>query len=103
MRTRTSSCSDSSPGSACAQGRPSLCGIEDFHERDGSLNVPGWGGVRRRVLVDDPDVLMRLVNWPLATGRMSGPLFIASGQTTPLRYQSAAKRCSRRQRGLLVR
>ncbi len=69
--------------------------IDDFDEREGVLEVAGWGGKRRRVLVDDPDLLMRLANWPLANGRTTGPLFCAPGRSTPLRYQSVAERWSR--------
>ena len=77
------------PGEALA-----LC-IEDFDEQAETLNVPGRGGVRRQVLVDDSQLLLRLVNWRLTTGRTSGPLFCAPGRTSPLRYQSMAARWAR--------
>ncbi|MHA7987669.1 tyrosine-type recombinase/integrase [Rathayibacter sp. CAU 1779] len=63
--------------------------IEDFEETNRTLQVPGWGGVRRRVLVDDRQLVLRLMNLKRATGRVAGPMFTAPGQDTPLRYQSA--------------
>jgi integrase/recombinase XerD len=66
--------------------------VEDFHERDEYLHVPGWGGNRRRVLVDDPQVLMRLVNWNRSAGPPAEPMFHAPGRTNGLRYQSIAER-----------
>jgi len=70
-------------------------GVGDFDEAGGTLELAGWGGVRRRVLVDDPQILMRLVNWKRTLGRQDGPLFCAPGRTTPLRYQSMAGRWAR--------
>ncbi len=71
--------------------------VDDFDEAGGTLNVAGWGGLRRRVLVDDPQILMRLANWKRALGRGHGPLFCAPGRTTPLRYQSMTERWVRYQ------
>ncbi|MHA7986414.1 tyrosine-type recombinase/integrase [Rathayibacter sp. CAU 1779] len=69
--------------------------IEDFDETAGCLNVPGWGGVRRRVLVDDRPVLLRLRNSIRARGSREGALFTATGRDTPLRYQSVQARWAR--------
>ena len=49
--------------------------FEDFDEAQAALTVPGWGGRRRRVLVDDPVILMRLVNWRRASEKAGGPMF----------------------------
>lgn len=71
--------------------------VEDFDEPEQCLDVSGWAGSRRRVLVDDPEILMRLVNWKRALGREQGPMFSSSGQANPLRYQSVAQRWARYQ------
>lgn len=69
--------------------------VGDFDEATGTLHVAGWGGTRRRVLVDDAQILMRLVNWKRTLGRVDGPMFCAPGRATPLRYQSMAERWAR--------
>jgi integrase len=69
--------------------------FEDFDETDQSLTVTGWAGTRRRVLVDDPQILLRLTHWRNAADPRSGPMFTAPGRTTPLRYQSIAQRWAR--------
>ncbi len=69
--------------------------FEDFDEAQAALTVPGWGGRRRRVLVDDPVILMRLVNWRRASGKESGPMFPGPKATAPLSYTAAAKRWRR--------
>lgn len=66
--------------------------VEDFEESSASLSVDGWGGKRRRVLVDDRQIYLRLTNYLLLTASPSGPLFTASGRETPLRYQSVQHR-----------
>lgn len=66
--------------------------VEDFEEASASLFVTGWGGKRRRVLVDNRDVLLRLANYVRFSALPSGPLFTASGRETPLRYQSIQHR-----------
>lgn len=67
---------------------------DDFDESAESLHVAGWGGLRRWVLVDDPQLLLQLANFTqLVKGE--GYLFTASGRTTPLRYQSVLERWSR--------
>lgn len=66
--------------------------VADFEEASASLTVTGWGGRRRRVLVDDRQVLLRLTNYVRSTAPQSGPLFSASGRETPLRYQSVQQR-----------
>ena len=71
--------------------------VEDFDEPAQCLHVPGWGGTRRRVLVDDAEILMRLVNWIRVTGQQQGPMFHAPGRSVPLRYQSVAERWARYQ------
>jgi integrase len=77
------------PGEALALRR------EDFDESAQCLHVPGWGGARRRVLVDDRPLLMRLVNLVRTSGATTGPLFTAAGRDTPLRYQSVQARWAR--------
>lgn len=66
--------------------------VEDFEEASASLFVTGWGGRRRRVLVDNPDLLLRLTNYVRFSALPSGPLFTARGRETPLRYQSIQHR-----------
>ncbi|WP_229779074.1 tyrosine-type recombinase/integrase [Microbacterium maritypicum] len=66
--------------------------VEDFEEASASLFVTGWGGKRRRVLVDARDVLLRLSNYVRVSVSHSGPMFTASGRETPLRYQSVQHR-----------
>lgn len=66
--------------------------VEDFEEPSASLFVTGWGGKRRRVLVDDRDVLLRLTNFARKVTSRSGPLFTALNRETPLRYQSIQQR-----------
>ncbi len=66
--------------------------VQDFEEASASLYVTGWGGKRRRVLVDNRDVLLRLTNHLRFLAVSSGPLFTASGRDTPLRYQSVQHR-----------
>ncbi|UJP08764.1 site-specific integrase [Microbacterium sp. KUDC0406] len=66
--------------------------VEDFDETSASLSVPGWGGHRRRVLVDDRQILLRLSNYIRYTANPAGPLFTARGRDTPLRYQSVQHR-----------
>jgi integrase len=73
------------PGEALALRRG------DFDDATGHLDVPGWGGLRRRVLVDDPVLRMRLVNRLRGTGHSERPLFTAPGRETPLRYQSVVQ------------
>lgn len=69
--------------------------IEDFDPAAGRVQVIGWGGVAREVLIDDPELRLRLTHWIRGTGRMSGPLFCAAHRTTPLRYQSLLARWQR--------
>lgn len=69
--------------------------IEDFDESGQCLHVPGWGGTRRRVLVDHRQILLRLANYRRTTGKAAGALFTAPGRETPLRYQSALARWDR--------
>ena len=69
--------------------------FEDFDEAQAALTVPGWGGRRRRVLVDDPVILMRLVNWRRASEKAGGPMFPGPKGTAPLSYTAAAKRWRR--------
>jgi integrase len=69
--------------------------VEDFDEPGECLHVPGRGGIRRRVLVDDSQLLLRLIHWRQRLGRDEGPLFTAAGRATPLRYQSVLARWER--------
>ena len=69
--------------------------FEDFDEAQAALTVPGWGGRRRRVLVDDPVILMRLANWRRVSGKESGLMFPGPKGTAPLSYTAAAKRWRR--------
>ncbi len=66
-----------------------------FDEASGHLEVNGWGGSRRRVLVDETEVRLRLTHWIRATDPGNGPLFRGRGRTSPLRYQSIAERWTR--------
>ncbi|MGO2748210.1 tyrosine-type recombinase/integrase [Microbacterium sp.] len=66
--------------------------VHDVEEASASLFVTGWGGKRRRVLVDNRDVLLRLTNYVRFAALPSGPLFTAPGRETPLRYQSIQHR-----------
>lgn len=68
---------------------------EDFDASTGHLAVRGWGGRSRRVLVDDPELALRLTHWLRATGWSTGPLFCGPGRSTPLRYQSLRERWER--------
>lgn len=69
--------------------------IEDFNPAAGRLRVVGWGGATRDVLIDDPELRLRLPHWIRAAGRTTGPLFCAAKRTTPLRYQSLLARWQR--------
>ncbi len=69
--------------------------VEDFDASSGHLRVPGWGGSSRLVLVDDPELALRLTHWIRALGRATGLLFCAPGRSTPLRYQSILERWKR--------
>jgi integrase/recombinase XerD len=68
---------------------------EDFDASSGHLAVRGWGGRSRLVLIDDPELQLRLTHWLRATVRSTGPLFCAPGRSTPLRYQSLRERWER--------
>ena len=70
-------------------------GFEDFDQPTGRLRVQGWGGATRYVLVDDPELELRLAHWARATGRQSGPMFCAGARQTPMRYQSLQERWRR--------
>jgi integrase len=63
-----------------------------FEASSGHLEVVGWGGRLRRVLVDDPEVKLRLIHWIRRTDPGSGPLLPGRDPGTPLRYQSLAAR-----------
>jgi integrase len=63
--------------------------LEDFVEGEEALHVPGWGGHRRRVLIADATMLMRLVNWRRTSGKSRGPMFLGP-RGGPLRYQTMA-------------
>jgi integrase len=63
-----------------------------FDEASGHLEVSGWGGSRRRVLLDETEVRLRLTHWIRATDPGNGPLFRGRGRASPLRYQSVAQR-----------
>ena len=69
--------------------------VADVDTDEGILDVPGWGGRRRRVLIDDNELLTRIRNWLRVTGGTSGPLFRSPSGRGPLRYQSVAERWSR--------
>jgi integrase/recombinase XerD len=69
--------------------------VEDVDTDEGILDVPGWGGRRRRVLIDDNELLTRIRNWLRVTGWTSGPLFRSPSGRGSLRYQSVAERWSR--------
>ncbi len=69
--------------------------VEDVDTDEGVLDVPGWGGRRRRVLIDDNELLTRIRNWRQVTGWTSGPLFRSPSGRGSLRYQSVAERWSR--------
>ena len=69
--------------------------IEDFDPAASRLHVVGWGGAARDVLIDDPELRLRLTHWIRATGRTSGPLLCAANRATPLRYQSLLARWQR--------
>lgn len=66
--------------------------VEDFEEQSASLAVTGWAGRRRRVFVDNREVLLRLTNYVRFAALPSGPLFAAPGRETPVRYQSVQHR-----------
>jgi len=68
---------------------------EDFCSADAHLEVSGWGGLRRRVLIDDPRILARLIDWSRTMGGKTGPMFSRPGGSTPLRYQSVEERWRR--------
>lgn len=68
---------------------------EDFDASTGHLAVRGWGGRSRRVLIDDPELQLRLAHWVRASGRSTGLLFCAPGRSIPLRYQSLRERWER--------
>lgn len=68
---------------------------EDFDASTGHLAVRGWGGRSRQVLIDEPELQLRLTHWVRGTGRSTGPVFCAPGQSTPLRYQSVQERWKR--------
>lgn len=63
-----------------------------FEASSGHLEVVGWGGRLRRVLVDDPEVKLRLIHWIRRTDPGRGPLLPGRDPGTPLRYQSLAAR-----------
>jgi integrase len=65
--------------------------LEDFDDGEEALYVPGWGGRRRRVLVADATMLMRLVNWHRTSERGRGLMFLGA-RGGPLRYQTMATR-----------
>ncbi|RNI24595.1 tyrosine-type recombinase/integrase [Flexivirga caeni] len=69
--------------------------VEDIDRSARHLDVPGWGGIRRRVYVDDLDVHLRLLNWREAIGRTSGALFAGENPEKPVSYQAMAKRWDR--------
>jgi integrase/recombinase XerD len=69
--------------------------VADVDTDEGTLDVPGWGGRRRRVLIDDNELLTRIRNWLRVTGWTSGPLFRSPRGRGALRYQSVAERWSR--------
>lgn len=66
--------------------------VDDFEEESASLYVSGWAGRRRRVFVDNREVLLRLTNYVRFAALPSGPLFAAPGRETPVRYQSVQHR-----------
>ncbi len=68
---------------------------EDYDASTGHLAVRGWGGRSRQVLIDDPELQLRLTHWVRATGRSTGPLFCTPSHSTPLRYQSVRERWER--------
>ena len=68
---------------------------EDFDASTGHLAVRGWGGRSRRVLIDDPELQLRLAHWARASGRSTGLLFCAPGLSIPLRDQSLRERWER--------
>ena len=47
--------------------------VEDFEEASASLFVTGWGGRRRRVLVDNPDLLLEADQLRAILGVALGP------------------------------
>lgn len=65
--------------------------IEDIADDARHLDVPGRGGRRRRVLVDDLQVQLRLENWRLSSGRRSGALFPGNRGREHVSYQAMAK------------
>jgi integrase len=68
---------------------------EDVDTDAATLQVTGWGGRRRTVMVDDRTLNIRLRNWLWSTGIESGPLFRSPTGDGPLRYQSVAERWAR--------
>ncbi|MDA8285694.1 MAG: tyrosine-type recombinase/integrase [Actinomycetota bacterium] len=71
--------------------------LGDFDEAAGVLRVRGWGGTARRVLVEDPQLGMRLVNWRRSAAGGSGPMFPSPAGVGPLRYASVLERWARYQ------
>lgn len=69
--------------------------VEDFDPVRARLRVTGRGGVARDVLIDDPELRLRLIHWIRAMGRTSGPLFTARGRVSALRYESVRERWER--------
>ncbi|HEY1569928.1 MAG TPA: tyrosine-type recombinase/integrase [Pseudonocardiaceae bacterium] len=68
---------------------------EDVDTEAATLDVTGWGGRRRQVLIDDRTLNIRLHNWLWSTGIESGPLFRSPTGEGALRYQSVAQRWAR--------
>lgn len=68
-----------------------------FDEATGVLWVQGWGGRTRRVLVEDPQLGMRLVNWRRSAAGGNGPMFPSPVGTGSLRYASVLERWARYQ------
>ncbi|WP_186526350.1 tyrosine-type recombinase/integrase [Leekyejoonella antrihumi] len=69
--------------------------MEDLDQAARHLDVPGWGGVRRQVYVDDLDVHLRLLNWREAQSARPGALFAGKDPQRPVSYQAMAKRWGR--------
>lgn len=77
--------------------------LDDIDDDARHLEVPGRGGRRRAVLVDDRSVHLRLVNWRKLSGRHSGAVFPGDAGRENVSYQAMSKAWARHTRKAGVR
>jgi integrase/recombinase XerD len=65
--------------------------LEDFDERSETLAVRGAARARR-VLVDDRQILMRLVSWRREHGSNEGLMFVSPNSARPMTYEGLRQR-----------